>query len=63
MSAAISCSRKYKQITNYPFNTSGKEKKWIVTTVPGEGTPFFADGPVLQARFRAPQDVAVTPGV
>jgi len=36
------------------------EKKWIVTTVAGNGAPFFADGPVLMARFRAPQDVAVT---
>src|SRR5215218_9242222 len=62
MGVTISCSKKHGEMANYPPNTSGKEKKWVVTTVAGEGTPFFADGAALQARFTAPQDVAVTPG-
>ncbi len=36
------------------------EKKWIVTTVAGNGRAVFADGPVLTASFRAPLDVAVS---
>ena len=37
------------------------EKKWVVSTVAGDGSAHFADGPALMAKFRAPQDVAVTP--
>lgn len=37
-----------------------EEKKWIVTTVAGDGRPVFADGPVLAASFRAPLDVVVS---
>ncbi|MGE5108786.1 MAG: hypothetical protein ACM3H8_14680 [Sphingobacteriales bacterium] len=36
-------------------------KRWVITTVAGEGSPIFNDGPALLAKFRAPQDVAVTP--
>lgn len=36
------------------------EKKWVVTTVAGNGTPAFADGHALSAKFNAPQDVVVT---
>ena len=35
------------------------EKKWIVTTVAGDGTPSFADGPVMSAKFHFPEDVVV----
>ena len=35
------------------------EKKWLVTTVAGNGLAYFADGPNLTAEFRAPLDVAV----
>lgn len=34
------------------------EKKWIVTTVAGDGSPFFADGPALLSKFHTPQDIA-----
>jgi len=34
-------------------------KKWIVTTIAGDGRSFFADGPVLSAAFKSPLDVAV----
>lgn len=33
----------------------------LVTTLAGEGTPGFADGPASQARFWYPMDVAVAP--
>jgi glucose/arabinose dehydrogenase len=36
-----------------------KEKKWIVSTIAGDGTQGFADGPALSAKFNAPIDVAV----
>ena len=32
----------------------------VVSTIAGDGTPLFGDGPALSAKFRAPQDVAVT---
>jgi sugar lactone lactonase YvrE len=35
------------------------EKKWIVTTVAGNGLAYFANGPALMAEFRAPLDVAI----
>lgn len=43
-----------------PADTLLHEKKWIVITVAGNGEAFFADGPALTAKFRAPQDVVVT---
>src|SRR5215831_18677113 len=49
-----SCS-KHDGITNPP-----KERKWLVTTVAGDGIAAFLDGPALNARFKAPQDVTVT---
>ncbi len=51
--------KKDKQIDKPPIQST--EKKWIVTTVAGNGLPFFKDGPALMAEFRDPQDVAVTP--
>jgi sugar lactone lactonase YvrE len=32
----------------------------IVSTIAGDGSSLFEDGPALTAKFRAPQDVAVT---
>ena len=58
MLAAISC-KKYTPEDKPPIQPSA-EKKWVVTTIAGEGSAFFSDGPALMARFRAPQDVAVT---
>jgi hypothetical protein len=40
---------------------STSEKKWMVTTVAGDGSPHFADGPALLSEFSAPLDVAATP--
>src|SRR5215510_8390427 len=37
----------------------GTIKKVVVTTVAGDGTPGFVDGPVTAAKFRMPLDVAV----
>jgi len=36
------------------------EKKWIVTTVAGDGRALFADGPALVASFKAPLDITVS---
>ena len=36
-----------------------KEKKWVVSTIAGEGTKGFADGPASFSKFQVPFDVAV----
>ena len=35
------------------------EKKWVVSTIAGDGSDAFANGPVLSAKFHTPVDVAV----
>lgn len=49
---ATAC-KKYSYRSNLPTN----EKKWMVTTVAGDGAPHFADGPALLSEFNAPLDV------
>jgi serine/threonine-protein kinase len=56
LTANISC-RKYNQ--GYAPANPSPEKKWTVTTIAGDGRPFYTDGPVLSASFRNPLDVAV----
>jgi len=51
----ISC-RKHKLENNPPAQTH----KWVVTTIAGEGSSFFADGSALLAGFKGPTDVTVT---
>lgn len=64
--AGIIACKKYKQEFHpadtppSPADTLPREKKWVVTTIAGDGTPWFADGPALTAKFRAPLDVAVS---
>lgn len=41
-------------------STPTPEKKWTVTTIAGDGSPHFADGPALFSKFRAPLDVTAT---
>src|SRR5512146_2714832 len=36
-----------------------KEKKWVVTTLAGNGTASFVNGAVSSAGFKFPGDVAV----
>jgi sugar lactone lactonase YvrE len=36
------------------------EKKWIVTTIAGDGVASFTNGPAASANFHFPDDVAVT---
>lgn len=36
------------------------DKKWVVTTIAGNGSAFYVNGPALTAAFSAPQDVAVS---
>jgi sugar lactone lactonase YvrE len=57
--SVISCKKdnQWNSSGNIPSN----EKRWKVTTVAGNGTALFADGPSLMAEFRAPADVAVSP--
>jgi sugar lactone lactonase YvrE len=52
----ISC-RKYNQ--GYALVDPSAGKKWTVTTIAGDGRPFFADGPVQSSSFRDPLDVTV----
>lgn len=44
-----------------PDNNPSQVKKWIVTTVAGQGAPSFVNGPALLATFHFPEDVAVAP--
>lgn len=37
------------------------EKKAVVSTIAGDGSDGFANGPVLSAKFQSPVDVAVAP--
>ena len=48
-----------KKDTSEVASTPHIEKKVVVTTIAGEGTGAFADGPALTAKFFAPIDVAV----
>jgi hypothetical protein len=43
-----------------PLNEQPAEKKWVVSTIAGDGTAAFADGPALSAKFHFPEDVVVT---
>lgn len=52
-----SCKKDKQQ--NNPPTQPPTEKKWIVTTLAGDGTKAFADGPALFAKFSVPFDVAV----
>jgi hypothetical protein len=38
-----------------------KAKRWVVSTMAGDGSPGYRDGAALQAHFHAPQDVAIAP--
>jgi sugar lactone lactonase YvrE len=57
--AGIGC-KKYNQQYNPPTQPP-TQKKWVVTTMAGEGTASFVNGPELSATFHFPGDVAVTP--
>jgi sugar lactone lactonase YvrE len=59
ITADIGC-KKYNQ--PYSPVDRASEKKWIVTTIAGDGRPFFEDGPSLGASFKDPLDIAVTDG-
>ena len=56
---SLSSSCKKNKQENPPVDPPPHEKKWVVTTVAGNGLAYFADGPALMAAFRAPLDVAV----
>ena len=44
---------------NKPVVNPPTEKKWVVTTMAGDGTKDFLDGPALSTKFKVPFDVAV----
>src|SRR5204862_8198212 len=60
--AAISMAgagcKKDKQIADVSTSVP-PEKKAIVSTIAGDGTKDFLDGPALSAKFKVPYDVAV----
>jgi len=47
-----------KDTATSPYSNN-LQRKWIVTTVAGDGRALFADGPAVVASFRSPLDVAV----
>ena len=61
----VSCKKnepiENKPIENEPGDYPPKEKKWIVTTIAGEGSASFINGPALSATFHFPEDVAIAP--
>lgn len=52
---AINCSKKEDHLS---VQQPG-DKKWVVSTVAGDGTRAFANGPAQFAKFSAPYDVVV----
>lgn len=58
---AVAGCKKDKQGYNPPEPPTEPptQKKWIVTTVAGNGTASFVNGPALSATFHFPEDVAV----
>lgn len=54
LAAAVSCTKS----SNGPEPVN--EKKWMVSSFAGDGSPHFADGPALLSKFSAPLDVVVS---
>ncbi|MDO6432985.1 NHL repeat-containing protein [Flavitalea sp. BT771] len=46
---------------NHDAGSDQPDKKAIVSTIAGDGSNAFADGPLLSAKFRSPADVVVAP--
>lgn len=55
--SASSCKKEKPE--NRPTSEPPAEKKWVVSTVAGDGASGYLDGPALSARFFQPHDVAV----
>src|SRR5215470_13273570 len=53
LTAIVGCKK------DAPATSLPMERKVIVTTIAGDGTDAFADGPALSAKFHSPIDVAV----
>lgn len=53
-------SCKKKSTEDNPITVLPADKKWVVSTVAGDGSPTFVNGPVLSATFHFPEDVAIT---
>jgi sugar lactone lactonase YvrE len=58
---ALSSCKKDNKEEGEPNEYPATPKKWVVTTVAGEGSASFVNGPALSATFHFPEDVAVTP--
>lgn len=54
--SGISCGKYNNEA--HPGDIPG-EKKWVVTTIAGNGIAGLMDGPALSAQFSSPQDVVV----
>ncbi|MGE5108784.1 MAG: NHL repeat-containing protein [Sphingobacteriales bacterium] len=48
-----------KDKPEYESSPPSAEKKWVVTTIAGDGTAAFENGAALSAKFKTPQDVVV----
>ena len=57
--AGMGACKKDKTQNTVPV-TPPKEKKWITTTISGNGEQAFANGPLVMAQFYSPTDVAVS---
>jgi sugar lactone lactonase YvrE len=58
---ATGCTKKNRDVGNQPDANPPKEKRAVVSTVAGDGSKGFANGPALSAKFNSPADVAVGP--
>jgi sugar lactone lactonase YvrE len=58
MAVGIACK---KDKTVEPIEPPVAVKKWVVSTVAGDGNAGFADGAALQAKLNIPLDITVTP--
>lgn len=56
----VGCKKNKDNLTRpIPPSPLPHEKKWVVSTVAGDGRPVYADGSVSTASFRLPFDVVV----
>jgi sugar lactone lactonase YvrE len=60
ITAGTNCKKDAQEPT--PPAQPPAEKKVVVTTIAGDGTKDFLDGPALSAKFKVPFDVAVGSG-
>ncbi|HET9825307.1 MAG TPA: NHL repeat-containing protein [Chitinophagaceae bacterium] len=60
-STVIEPLKELKNILKKDHRRFTSRRKYQVTTVAGDGTPGYTDGPALLAKFKSPLDIAVMP--